>query len=369
MSRKKSRRNNRATPLLKTTNPQIASLRQSAAHVRFGRPQAALSQLWSRTSTGCLQFWSALCAISIWSCLDAAGDMLTVGFAVFDIIMDVWIAYTYYCDGRTGFLKLGLGLLGIAQISYAFLFVVVFCSGGQSTLQGIFWFFVVLPFGQLVPLFVYAESLDFEWLDAKLRSLGLSSSQTPRRCHTEDLMMYKIRCKVVSHIGFLVEACVEAVPQSVLQLVAMQHAGEANALSVLSIMLSISCLASKGYVASFSIHFRTFVFGAMCVAADVLNMFASAAWLSSPAVLTPAAASACSCWVHLASLTAIFLGVFALLIALREQCKQHWDDWSRVFWTPIRACLLYTSDAADEEDSVDLGGRRILNKKTTVILS
>src|SRR5664279_4066865 len=25
-----------------------------------------------------------------------------------------------------------------------------------------------------------------------------------------------------------------------------------------------------------------------------------------------------------------------------------------------RACLLYTSDAADEEDSVDLGGRRIL---------
>eukprot|EP00658_Telonema_sp_P-2_P017887 TRINITY_DN16986_c0_g1_i1.p1 TRINITY_DN16986_c0_g1~~TRINITY_DN16986_c0_g1_i1.p1 ORF type:complete len:233 (-),score=70.08 TRINITY_DN16986_c0_g1_i1:75-773(-) len=29
------------------------------------------------------------------------------------------------------------------------------------------------------------------------------------------------------------------------------------------------------------------------------------------------------------------------------------------FWT----CLLYTSDAADEEDSVDLGGRRIIKKK------
>ena len=27
------------------------------------------------------------------------------------------------------------------------------------------------------------------------------------------------------------------------------------------------------------------------------------------------------------------------------------------------ACLLYTSDAADEEDSVDLGGRQILQKK------
>eukprot|EP00658_Telonema_sp_P-2_P012260 TRINITY_DN14673_c0_g1_i4.p1 TRINITY_DN14673_c0_g1~~TRINITY_DN14673_c0_g1_i4.p1 ORF type:complete len:111 (+),score=8.44 TRINITY_DN14673_c0_g1_i4:141-473(+) len=28
-----------------------------------------------------------------------------------------------------------------------------------------------------------------------------------------------------------------------------------------------------------------------------------------------------------------------------------------------RPCLLYTSDAADEEDSVDLGGRRIIKKK------
>eukprot|EP00658_Telonema_sp_P-2_P024500 TRINITY_DN19849_c0_g2_i2.p1 TRINITY_DN19849_c0_g2~~TRINITY_DN19849_c0_g2_i2.p1 ORF type:complete len:135 (-),score=34.83 TRINITY_DN19849_c0_g2_i2:23-427(-) len=31
--------------------------------------------------------------------------------------------------------------------------------------------------------------------------------------------------------------------------------------------------------------------------------------------------------------------------------------------TPLYTCLLYTSDAADEEDSVDLGGRRIIKKK------
>ena len=29
-----------------------------------------------------------------------------------------------------------------------------------------------------------------------------------------------------------------------------------------------------------------------------------------------------------------------------------------------RHCLLYTSDAADERSSVDLGGRRIIKKKT-----
>ena len=30
-------------------------------------------------------------------------------------------------------------------------------------------------------------------------------------------------------------------------------------------------------------------------------------------------------------------------------------------------CLLYTSDAADERSSVDLGGRRIIKKKNTLI--
>ena len=31
----------------------------------------------------------------------------------------------------------------------------------------------------------------------------------------------------------------------------------------------------------------------------------------------------------------------------------------------LRDCLLYTSDAADERSSVDLGGRRIIKKKIT----
>ena len=31
----------------------------------------------------------------------------------------------------------------------------------------------------------------------------------------------------------------------------------------------------------------------------------------------------------------------------------------------LHRCLLYTSDAADERSSVDLGGRRIIKKKNT----
>ena len=34
-----------------------------------------------------------------------------------------------------------------------------------------------------------------------------------------------------------------------------------------------------------------------------------------------------------------------------------------------KGCLLYTSDAADEEDSVDLGGRRIIKIEKIVVIS
>ena len=42
---------------------------------------------------------------------------------------------------------------------------------------------------------------------------------------------------------------------------------------------------------------------------------------------------------------------------------------SRVFPAEFRSCLLYTSDAADERSSVDLGGRRIIKKNTDISIS
>src|SRR5665648_1297650 len=53
------------------------------------------------------------------------------------------------------------------------------------------------------------------------------------------------------------------------------------------------------------------------------------------------------------------LGRFSTLCeqTYRNQFAKKFDFFS------FNTCLLYTSDAADEEDSVDLGGRRIIKKK------
>ena len=41
------------------------------------------------------------------------------------------------------------------------------------------------------------------------------------------------------------------------------------------------------------------------------------------------------------------------------------DDFNSARYPYYLSCLLYTSDAADERSSVDLGGRRIIKKKKT----
>ena len=45
------------------------------------------------------------------------------------------------------------------------------------------------------------------------------------------------------------------------------------------------------------------------------------------------------------------------------------NENTNVALTNANVCLLYTSDAADERSSVDLGGRRIIKKKDIVVTS
>ena len=51
--------------------------------------------------------------------------------------------------------------------------------------------------------------------------------------------------------------------------------------------------------------------------------------------------------------------------SFRQTAKSSHGSGVKKCWTQAksRSCLLYTSDAADERSSVDLGGRRIIKKK------
>ena len=51
-------------------------------------------------------------------------------------------------------------------------------------------------------------------------------------------------------------------------------------------------------------------------------------------------------------------------IVVRKKAEGQYFEGLRKFLLRYYTCLLYTSDAADERSSVDLGGRRIIKKKT-----
>src|SRR5674536_378065 len=69
------------------------------------------------------------------------------------------------------------------------------------------------------------------------------------------------------------------------------------------------------------------------------------------------------------SLLAVSSELFSLIniITLPDEANYSYQEFLNVLLhaatSSTNSCLLYTSDAADEEDSVDLGGRRIIKKK------
>ena len=58
--------------------------------------------------------------------------------------------------------------------------------------------------------------------------------------------------KVFKHMGFILEAMVEAFPQAILQMTAIVYFNEPNVISIISIMISMLSVASKSFVLSVS---------------------------------------------------------------------------------------------------------------------
>src|SRR5665648_1270867 len=93
--------------------------------------------------------------------------------------------------------------------------------------------------------------------------------------------------------------------------------------------------------------------------AITINKISVNLWRTFPSCLVSSSPSKCSknAPLYNSPLLILILLLSTLLsniiLHMRFEVQQH----------PIY-CLLYTSDAADEEDSVDLGGRRIIKKKT-----
>jgi len=135
------------------------------------------------------------------------------------------------------------------------------------------------PFGQLLPLFIWIESHRLSWLDSWLNTLGWSNSGSDREMkEDEDPLIHWISSKMKRHGGFIVESLIEALPQSILQFVALLCYKNVTTLSLYSIISSMTSVAIRGVMFSYSLNKATFIFNIACFAADIFNIFSCFSW-------------------------------------------------------------------------------------------
>ena len=162
--------------------------------------------------------------------LSALHDAWTVSSSVVDIVADVAVTTQFYRMGEAArpFFHGSLLIFCTAQLTYAFLFAATWAKNLGARARAA-TFALALPVAQLVPLFAYAESFHLRGVDRCLRRLGLTPTDDPLGAAARagadadnggdpssvDFLWSYIQAKYVAHAGFLAEALVEAVPQSV----------------------------------------------------------------------------------------------------------------------------------------------------------
>ena len=79
--------------------------------------------------------------------------------------------------------------------------------------------------------------------------------------------------------GFMLEAFMEALPQSILQLIAMVYYREMNIISIGSIMLSMTSIMTKCFVISQGVEWKSYLFCWLCVITDFFSIFFIVSWV------------------------------------------------------------------------------------------
>merc|ERR1719397_986415 len=185
------------------------------------------------------------------------------------------------------FFYVGVVILCCAQVSYLMLFYLIFIVDGDMMkvtkscryVKVSFLMLCLAPFGQLLPLFIWIESHRLPWLDSCLNTLGWSNSGRDRNMkEDEDPLMHWISSKIQKHGGFIVESLIEALPQSILQFVALLCYKNVTPLSLYSIISSMTSVAIRGVMFSYSLNRATFIFNIACFAADIFNIFSCLSW-------------------------------------------------------------------------------------------
>ena len=268
----------------------IAALKQ----VEFDHDKAEHSQHEASKQTCCSKLsWSINNKFPVQSIkaalskfLTKSYDLLTILISVADITTDVWVIYNFQRENRETFFTIALIVMILAQLSYAVAAMIriqpvysnEICGSNCCGYMIQFGFMLLLsPFMSFI-FFVLSESPDgylakcLEWFGYEdgLESNSVNSNQAS--------ILIWIKHKAIKHMGFILEAMIEALPQSIIQLIAIVYYQDTQLINIVSICISLLSVATKTMVFSVAIDFRVFIFNWLSLVCDFFGIFAIVCW-------------------------------------------------------------------------------------------
>jgi len=136
----------------------------------------------------------------------------------------------------------------------------------------------LLPFGTFVAFCFYLNDRDIGDFQTGMKRINLRTDNNLYGSSAYSKSVLWIRSKLNRHLGFLLEAIIEAFPQSMLQIVAIVYYQEANYISIISILLSMFSVMTKSLILSQGIDKWTFIWTWLCAVTDFFGIFFILTW-------------------------------------------------------------------------------------------
>ena len=212
--------------------------------------------------------------------LNYSYDCITICISLADVTTDIWVIYNFKSQKRETFFLLSLIVMIMAQLSYVIAFVLRF--GHYATIGGkLCLFLIILPFAPLASFIFFTLAFENNWIARCMKCINSSFDdkyETKYQTNGAPIVVW-VEKKFQKHIGFVLEALVEALPQSIIQLIAIVYYQDTEILNVISICISLTSVATKTLVFSLAIDFRVFIFNWLSLVSDFFGVFAVVSWV------------------------------------------------------------------------------------------
>ena len=215
-------------------------------------------------------------------------DALLILINLTDVVSDCLVAAQFYRDGHATFFWLIIASLLLANIIYTIYAVEVMCRDTRLwKTYRIIQYVVIFPFAQLAPTANWFREQFWPsststsgvagWNAGFLGGAGAAAEEEAEAIAASSKLMERLDKALAvhfrTHLLFYVESVVEAIPQSIVQLLAVTFLDTASPLQVFSLSLSLVSIISKGYVLSRAFAVGTMAFKFVLGAHDVFSLF------------------------------------------------------------------------------------------------